>query len=193
MSRLPRLVRPLHTGGRQTPYPNQGGAGLASTIPPSMSTTVPPHSSVPSPSPTTLPPPTPTITSSDTSLEPIESIVPTELSTPRPPAPPEFTAKGRLIPRRPRRTVPVTLPSGHPEPPSYPPPPTYFQQVENLLDIKPHPLWQFFHPTSAAKSMLSKEIASPPAGGFGSVETVDSNPDVLLRSGVSSPPGSFIC
>lgn len=60
----------------------------------------------------------------------------------------DFTPKGRPVPIRPARTTRVTLPSGYPEPPAYPPPQSYWDELD-LIDRKgkpkPHPLWAFFH------------------------------------------------
>lgn len=58
---------------------------------------------------------------------------------------------GRRKPHRPARDVPVALPSGYPEPPSWPPPPEYFTDLE-ARKRTPHPLWKFFHIPNATKT-----------------------------------------
>lgn len=179
MSRLPRFIRLLHSGGRQIPNPNQGGAGTAASI---------------SPSTANLPPPPPSVSPADLNPEPIDpalgnsviattSTIPTTSSRPRL----EFRPNGKLILRRPRRIIPVTLPSGHPEPPKYPPPPEYYASIRNLVKVNPHPLWQFFHCTPAVKSLIPEDSEGPPSNGYGSLDAVDADVDALIRSGRFSP------
>lgn len=61
----------------------------------------------------------------------------------------DWTPKGRPVPLRPARETRVTLPSGYPEPPSYPPPASYWAELDEIDKTKgkprPHPLWAFFH------------------------------------------------
>jgi len=94
-------------------------------------------------------------------------------SAPAPaPAPPvKFTPKGRPIVGRPPRTTPVTLPSGYPEPPSYPPPAEYFAQIDAIkTPPKPHPLWAFFHVPTEASLKLKPGAEMP---DMGSLERLD--------------------
>lgn len=94
-------------------------------------------------------------------------------------AAPRFTPKGRPILTRPPRTTRVNLPSGLPEPPSYPPPASYFTELtalENKLSAeqrspKPHPLWSFFHVPPAAMRKPSANTQFPP--DMGSLERLD--------------------
>lgn len=109
----------------------------------------------------------------------------TAISTPKP----RFTDKGRPILQRPPRTVRVNLPSGFPEPPSYPPTTEYFKEVaeiksrlneEGLSAPKKHPLWAFFHVPRAATVELAHDTDAPP--DMGSVERMDDE-EALLESG----------
>ncbi|WOO82331.1 54S ribosomal protein L4, mitochondrial [Vanrija pseudolonga] len=94
-------------------------------------------------------------------------------------APPRFTPKGRPIPTRPPRTTRVNLPSGLPEPPSYPPPASYFTELTELeaklsaeqRSPKPHPLWAFFHVPPAAMRKIGAKTQFPP--DMGSLERLD--------------------
>ncbi|OCF38105.1 hypothetical protein I317_01526 [Kwoniella heveanensis CBS 569] len=145
VSRLPRLtrfLRSMHTEGRQ--IDRQG----PSTSPQS-------HTHIP-PSVNAVHPPIPTPEIIDTSPF-VESSRPTH------------TSKGKSIPRRPARQIPVSLPNGDPEPPSYPPPKEYFDTLEENRQAK-HPLWQFFHVPSTGVGRL-KEDAAPPQS-MGSLETL---------------------
>lgn len=101
---------------------------------------------------------------------------------------PKWTAKGRPQPTRPPRTTRVTLPSGWPEPPSYPPPRSYFREIETLraqlpegaVAPKPHPLWAFFHVPPIAKAELGPDSKMPP--DCGSLPRMD-NESTELSSG----------
>lgn len=106
-------------------------------------------------------------------------------------APRKFTPKGRPIPVRPPRQVRVTLPNGYPEPPSYPPPVEYFEEVAKIKDAlleapggetspKRHPLWSFFHVPKSATMELTESQEHPP--DCGSVERLDDE-QTLLSSG----------
>ncbi|TXT10877.1 hypothetical protein VHUM_02382 [Vanrija humicola] len=94
-------------------------------------------------------------------------------------AAPRFTPKGRPIPTRPPRTTRVNLPSGLPEPPSYPPPASYFTELEQIearlsaeqRSPKPHPLWAFFHVPPAAMRKVGVKTQFPP--DMGSLERLD--------------------
>ncbi|WRT70215.1 uncharacterized protein IL334_007210 [Kwoniella shivajii] len=157
MSRLPRLSRTLrflHSEGRQIDQ--------SATISPSI------HGHIP-PSVTSIRPPIPQPEIIDTTPF-VESSRPTH------------TSKGKIIPRRPARTIPVALPNGDPEPQSYPPPKEYFDNLESNKKDK-HPLWQFFHIPTPARARVSDTVATLPAD-MGSLETLvreDSN----LHSGRS--------
>ena len=188
MSRLARLVRLMHTDGRRVPHPNQGGAGTASPVSPSISSHIPTRAPPIKPLPAAAPPPLatsldPNLTNPDTSAEGITR----DGDLPRSPPPKrEFTRLGKLVIRRPRRTIPVTLPSGHPEPSTYPPPPEYYEHIKSLQEIRIHPLWQFFHTPPTSRSLLDKNLPHPPFAGFGSIIGLDDlAPANLIQSGMS--------
>ncbi|KAL1412778.1 54S ribosomal protein L4 mitochondrial [Vanrija albida] len=92
---------------------------------------------------------------------------------------PRFTPKGRPIPTRPPRSTRVSLPSGFPEPPSYPPPASYFAELKdiesrlpaNQATPKPHPLWAFFHVPPAALRKVAPKAQFPP--DMGSLDRLD--------------------
>ena len=195
MSRLPRLIRLMHTGGRQIPHPNQGGAGTASSISPSTGSNIPPKASPTNPLPEPAPGPLAAgldqkLTTPDAgAAERDADRLPPKIIPPRR----EFTPAGKLIVRRPRRTIPVTLPSGHPEPSTYPPPPEYFENIKSLREIRIHPLWQFFHIPAGSGSTLDKKSPNPPVLGFGSITGLDTSPADLIRSGMSHLPNTNSC
>jgi large subunit ribosomal protein L47 len=60
----------------------------------------------------------------------------------------------------------VTLPSGYPEPDTYPPSAEYLATMEERKKDS-HPLWQFFHVTEKSKTVKAGQ-ESPV--DFGSVE-----------------------
>lgn len=176
MSRIPRFIRLLHSGGRQIPHPNQGGAGVQPSIPPTSAANIPPPGPSVRPGDLTPPIPDPSLPGTSTEDPPLTPSINTSYQ-------PEYTAKGKLIIRRPRRQIPVTLPSGHPEPPSYPPPPEYFEQIRNMTKIRTHPLWSFFHTPPATRSQLQETEEGPALTGYGSLDAIKINPAALLRSG----------
>jgi large subunit ribosomal protein L47 len=170
MSRLTRFVRLMHTSGRQIANPGQGGApGMGSTSPL-------PHSSLPSVQPESQ---TPILDFQPTIHDPSELQHPTS-STSR--LGRKYTPKGKPIISRPARTVPVALPSGYPEPTSYPPSEDYIAGMENQKRA-PHPLWQFFHVPESSLGKLSADVKSPRDGG--SLETYSAD-EGNVRSGMSS-------
>lgn len=94
----------------------------------------------------------------------------------------DFTPKGRPIPIRPARQDRVTLPSGYPEPPSYPPPESYWTEL-NEIDAKgkpkPHPLWAFFH---VPPQMQTRPEGTAAPDNMGSLDLLQDEEDGL-RSG----------
>ncbi|WWC91707.1 uncharacterized protein L201_006653 [Kwoniella dendrophila CBS 6074] len=164
LTNLPRItaraIRYLHSEGRQIdhhPGPN------TITTPPLQQTDNIPHSV----SDIEVPVVTPEII--DTSSF-IESSRPTH------------TSKGKLIPRRPARIIPVPLPNGDPEPTSYPPSKEYYDNIDKNRKEK-HPLWQFFHLPTAARARIPTDQTKPPSE-MGSLETLKQN-DSNLHSGRS--------
>lgn len=157
MSRLPRLstltraFRRMHTEGRQIDHNGPS--------------TPPPHHSPPADPSAHAPLPQPVITDAP------------PLATPEP----RFTRKGKPIFTRPARQVTVHLPSGYPEPTKYPPPPEYYEGLEEKRK-EPHPLWQFFHVPVKSQGRPSEVY---PNQGFGSLESLAPE-DANLHSGESS-------
>ncbi|KAI9634090.1 mitochondrial 39-S ribosomal protein L47 (MRP-L47)-domain-containing protein [Dioszegia hungarica] len=169
MSRLTRFVRLMHTSGRQIANPGQGGApGMGSTSPL-------PHSSLPSVQPESQ---TPILDFEPAIHDPSELQHPAS-STSR--LGRKYTLKGKPIISRPARTVPVALPSGYPEPRSYPPSEDYIAGMENQKRA-PHPLWQFFHVPESSLGKLSADVKSPRDGGSLETYTADEG---NVRSGRS--------
>jgi hypothetical protein len=159
LSRIAITRRGMQTGGRQIPNPGQGGAPPQSTISP--------HTTDPSLS-----------SSSSTYIQP-SNPSPTPLATS--PAP-KYTAKSKLIPSRPARTVAVTLPNGDPEPLTYPPTQKYFDSLAEKRTAS-HPLWQFFHlDAEVTKPLTAADEVPRNQGSLESLEGDDDN----LRSGMSS-------
>ncbi|KAK8853223.1 hypothetical protein IAR55_003925 [Kwoniella newhampshirensis] len=157
MSRLPRLTRALrfmHTEGRQIDHTGPSTSPSSHSHLSPSATSI--HPSVPQPD---LVDPVPTLVSSR----------------------PSFTSKGRPIPRRPAREIPVTLPNGDPEPPFYPPPAEYFDGLDSRKK-DPHPLWQFFHVPIAARARVEAKTNNPQE--MGSLDTLP-NGDANLHSGRS--------
>ncbi|KAL0245661.1 hypothetical protein I308_104795 [Cryptococcus tetragattii IND107] len=154
MSRLPRLstlthaFRRMHTEGRQIDHNGPS--------------TPPPHHSPPADPSAHAPLPQPVITDAP------------PLATPEP----RFTRKGKPIFTRPARQVTVHLPSGYPEPTKYPPPPEYYEGLEEKRK-EPHPLWQFFHVPVKSQGRPSEVY---PNQGFGSLESLAPE-DANLHSG----------
>ncbi|KAL7418504.1 54S ribosomal protein L4 mitochondrial [Cryptotrichosporon argae] len=165
MSRPLAFLRRMHTPGRQIPH----------TATPSTSPS--PHGHVPlsaSASPSPVPAP-----GAAGSLP-----LPLHLggeggsgsgSSPALSTSPRTYRKLAPAPPRPPRTARVTLPSGLPEPPTFPPPQTYLDDMAALdmdPDAKrtPHPLWAFFHVPAGADKSLTAASGAPPDGG--SVEVV---------------------
>lgn len=161
MSRLStaaRLVRLMHTSGRQVPHPGQGGAPQVGTTSPS------PHEHLPPATPAEIDP----IVNEAISHLPLEPVVSSSIPSPGTSGQ-KFTPKGRAIPTRPARTTPVTLPSGFPEPDSYPVSAAYVSSLGSIGETKPHPLWQFFHvPEKALQA--PREGDRLLKGGMGSLE-----------------------
>ncbi|OCF61297.1 hypothetical protein L486_00944 [Kwoniella mangroviensis CBS 10435] len=155
LPRLTRFVRYLHTEGRQIDH--QG-----------PTVTPPTHGHIP-PSVSTIEPPIPTPEVVDTSPF-VESARPTH------------TSKGKIIPRRPARSIPVALPNGDPEPSSYPPPKEYYDNIDSNKRGK-HPLWQFFHLPTPAKARIPPLQNKSPSD-MGSLETLIRD-DANLHSGRS--------
>ena len=158
-------LRKLHSAGRQTPNPGQGGSPSLTSISPNTSYTAPNQPRPPLPG---------TTSSNDLNIANADPSLQNSLASPstgqlaarhqR-----KFTPKGKLIPHRPARTIPVTLPSGYPEPTTYPPPAEYFVDLESKKTA-PHPLWQFFHVTEKAKAPLTSTTEIPVIVGSLDVE-----------------------
>lgn len=153
------VTRRLHTPGRQTPNPGQGGSPSLTTISPNS--THPATHQTPPPIPGTSARSSIDIANADPTLH--NSLASTSTSSIKQHER-KFTPKGKLIPHRPARTIPVNLPSGFPEPPTYPPPPEYFTDLE-AKKKDPHPLWQFFHVTPEAKERLKIDAPRPVRAG----------------------------
>lgn len=172
MSRLglsSRFIRLMHTSGRQVPHPGQGGAPQVGTTSPSA------HSHLPA---STLPPgevdPIVHEAISHLPLDPSASSSSassiSSTSSNAVGAPTKFTPKGRAIPVRPARISSVNLPSGYPEPSSYPVTQEYVDSLREIAgEVKPHPLWQFFHVPEKAMQAPSKGDG-PLKGGMGSLD-----------------------
>ena len=156
LSRIAITRRGMQTGGRHVPNPGQGGAPPQSTISP--------HTVDPSIS-----------SSSSTYIQPSN---PSPTPLPLSPAP-RYTAKSKIIPSRPARKVPVSLPNGDPEPLAYPPTQEYFDSVTEKR--KPsHPLWQFFHLDAEVTKGLTAQDEAP--RNQGSLEALEGDED-NVRSG----------
>jgi large subunit ribosomal protein L47 len=158
LSRIAIARRGMQTGGRQIPNPGQGGAPPQSTISP--------HTVDPSLS-----------SSSSTYIQPTN---PTPTPAALSPAP-RYSAKSKLIPSRPARNVPVSLPNGDPEPSTYPPNQEYFDSLAEKRTAA-HPLWQFFHLDDEITKGLTASDQAP--RNQGSLETLEGDDD-NLRSGTS--------
>jgi hypothetical protein len=107
-----------------------------------------------------------------------ELSVTTQAGSPaKPTTPPiRFTAKGRPLYTRPPRTTRVTLPSGYPEPPAYPPPAEYLAEIEAIkTKPKPHPLWAFFHVPAAASAKPKAGAVMPDNGSLWRMNAEDVN------------------
>jgi len=156
LSRIAIGRRGMQTGGRHVANPGQGGAPPQSTISP--------HTTNPSLS-----------SSSSTYLQPANpSPTPAALS----PAP-RYTAKSKVIPSRPARSVPVALANGDPEPSTYPPTQQYFDTLTEKRTAV-HPLWQFFHLDEEVTKGLTAQDELP--RNQGSLEALEGDDD-NLRSG----------
>lgn len=109
--------------------------------------------------------------SASTSIAPAASALPAGVK--------EFTPKGNAVPLRPKREARVTLPSGYPEPPRYPPPAEYFAELDEIdaQGDKPkrHPLWAFFH---VPASQTGRPDGTPPAN-LGSVDMMEEEEEGL--------------
>ncbi len=178
-SRIPMLFRAMHTGGRRVPHAPMGGAGEkgpgGSKVPKPQEIT---SHLPPTPSPSSLPPIDTTESTLASSAETTgnveidsppklsvspEDILPTSITQTRRTRADggeweipnrHFKGSGKEIIFRPRRSVPVTLPNGFPEPRQYPPGQEYVDSIEGLTKtVRPHPLWQFFHLTKEAKEV----------------------------------------
>ncbi|ORX40564.1 hypothetical protein BD324DRAFT_611293 [Kockovaella imperatae] len=77
---------------------------------------------------------------------------------------PDYTRRGLMRLIRPRRQIPVTLPSGLPEPPTYPPPEGWLEEAETQRK-DPHPLWKFFWVPAKALEPPKSDVTSPPWSG----------------------------
>lgn len=96
--------------------------------------------------------------------------------------PVKFTPKGRPLFGRPPRKTRVSLPSGYPEPPAYPPPAEYFKELDEITAALPagmskpkaHPLWAFFHVPPEAEQRLSPTTTLQ---DMGSLESMDNEVD----------------
>lgn len=101
-----------------------------------------------------------------------------------------FTPKGRPIALRPARESRVTLPSGYPEPPSYPPPAAYWAELDEIDATKgkpkPHPLWAFFH---VPPQHTERPDGTAAPDNLGSVELL-SEEEEGLKSGEYRVPAS---
>lgn len=149
--------RLMHTGGRHVPNPGQGGSPSTGSISPHTVNPTPSSSSSSTILTPSNPPPTPSALSPS----------------------PRYTPKSKLIPARPARSVPVTLPNGDPEPSTYPPNQEYFDTLSEKRG-KPHPLWQFFHVDSSLRAGISVGEEGP--RNQGSLEVLEGDDD-NLRSG----------
>ncbi|KAK1921928.1 mitochondrial 39-S ribosomal protein L47 (MRP-L47)-domain-containing protein [Papiliotrema laurentii] len=179
-SRLPTLLRAMHTAGRRVPHPPLGGAAASgpggSHTPAPQTTTPHPHPGQPSSSPPTEVIPPTSAQLSTAQPEEIHSLATIPEAAYSPPDPPQrsdgkpwvyppriFGRNQKPIKNRPRRTVPVNLPGGYPEPSEYPPTQEYLDTLESA-DFKPappHPLWQFFHVNFAATQPLDGRASTP--------------------------------
>jgi large subunit ribosomal protein L47 len=176
MSRLPRLLRLMHTTNRQIPNPGQGGAPPTPSISPSTHE----HHHAPRPQTDHLgPDPTHVLDPTGHDVSPSPSGSSSTLAALHAA---KFTPKGKAIPTRPARTTPVSLPSGEPEPKTYPPGDEYFAGLTERKQ-RQHPLWQFFHVPSEAKATLDAKASGPPQN-MGSLELLGDDDD-NIKSGES--------
>lgn len=94
----------------------------------------------------------------------------------------DFTKTGKPVPLRPPRATRVNLPSGYPEPPTYPQPAAYWAELD-AIDAKgkpkPHPLWAFFRVPAELKA---RPEAHTMPDNFGTIELLDDE-DEGLKSG----------
>ena len=178
---LPRIFsRTMHTGGRPLPHPNLGGAAQAPSPQETASNLPPPPQSGDS----NIDAGVPAVNELQAASEPVSAVgtSPTPhtgptggrdefragLTPPNRTDLPMFTYKGKKIPVRPPRSIPVDLPSGFPEPKTWPPTQEYHDMVDGMTKAKRHPLWQFFHVSAGAAEKLSPGMEQPPeVGTFG--------------------------
>lgn len=172
----------MHTEGRRVPNPGQGGAAPQTSISPSLHNSSSGSSSDGHLEPA-LPPTEPAehrypdAHSSSSIIKDFKQ--PTVRVSPLDPTM-RFTPKGKLIPTRPARKVPVQLPSGFLEPSSYPPSSEYIESLAGQTP-KRHPLWQFFRVPEAAMQPLTADAKAPVVDG-GSLEPLAGD-DSNLNSG----------
>lgn len=169
MSRLTltRFARLMHTSGRPIADPGQGGASsIGSTPPSSLPSNIPNYQS--------------DLSVESYAQQALDSSILPPTPSDRVSGPRKYTPKGKPIIQRPARAAGgVYLPSGYPEPDSYPPSEEYIRGMgERKRDA--HPLWQFFHVPESSKAALTSETAGPRDGG--SLETV-SGDDANIKSG----------
>lgn len=191
-SRLPWLVRSMHTAGRRVAHPPLGGAGAkgpgGSNIPtPQESVPHPPapHSEAGPINANTLPPLDPLDPNAATppsgasaSFHNGNSAESSSESTSTTETPRMFNRKGQEIKIRPHRQTSVQLPSGHLEPTSWPPGEEYENSPVAAETQPEHPLWQFFHVSRGAMHKPKSNQQQPPE--IGAIET--SAPDWTIEN-----------
>jgi hypothetical protein len=182
MSRLPRLLRLMHTTNRQIPNPGQGGAPPTPSISPSTHE----HHLPPRPQTDHLgPDPTHVLDPIGHEVSPSPSGSSSTLAALHAA---KFTPKGKSIPTRPARAMSVQLPSGEPEPKTYPPGDEYFASLSERKQ-RQHPLWQFFHVPLEAKATLDTKASGPPQN-MGSLELLGDDDDNIKSGELIRSPGS---